>query len=57
MPAVKLAEGLYSVGILNPGLRIFDIVMSTEYGTTYNSFLLKGKEKTVFLLPGCSYQY
>ena len=49
MSAVKLAEGLYSVGILNPGLRVFDIVMSTEYGTTYNSFLLKGKEKTVLI--------
>ena len=42
MAAMKLAETLYSVGALNPTLRIFDIIMTAEYGTSYNSFLITG---------------
>ncbi|MGI5856916.1 MAG: FprA family A-type flavoprotein [Candidatus Merdivicinus sp.] len=53
MSAVKLLENLYSVGILNPGLRVFDIVMATEYGTSYNSYLVRGGEKTA--LVECSH--
>ncbi|MGL4361699.1 MAG: FprA family A-type flavoprotein [Cellulosilyticaceae bacterium] len=34
------------VGIQDPKLRIFDIVMETKFGTTYNSYLLKASEKT-----------
>ncbi len=46
--AIKVKEGLYYVGVLNPNLRVFDIVMNTEYGTTYNSYLIKD-EKTVLV--------
>ncbi|MCQ4637508.1 FAD-dependent oxidoreductase [Anaerovorax odorimutans] len=46
MKTLKLKEGLYWTGILDPQLRVFDIIMNTEYGTTYNSYLLKGSEKT-----------
>ncbi len=53
MAAVKLLKDLYSVGILNPGLRVFDIVMTTEYGTSYNSYLVRGGEKTA--LVECSH--
>lgn len=51
MAAMKLAENLYSVGALNPALRIFDIIMTAEYGTTYNSFLITG-DKNV-LIDAC----
>ena len=46
MKTLKLKEGLYWTGILDPQLRVFDIIMNTEYGTTYNSYLLQGSEKT-----------
>jgi flavorubredoxin len=49
MATFKVKEGLYSVGILNPNMRIFDIVMSTEYGTSYNSYIVKGKDKTALV--------
>ncbi|MDR2163108.1 MAG: FprA family A-type flavoprotein [Clostridiales Family XIII bacterium] len=43
----KIAEGFTWVGVLDPDLRVFDIVMWTEFGTTYNSYVLKGRDKTV----------
>jgi len=43
----KLNDGFYWVGSLDPDLRIFDIVMYTKFGTTYNSYILKGEDKTV----------
>ena len=46
MKTVELKKNLYWTGIKDPGLRIFDIIMMTEFGTTYNSYLLKGSEKT-----------
>lgn len=47
MAAKKITEDFYWVGTLDPDLRVFDIVMQTEFGTTYNAYLLKGTEKTV----------
>lgn len=47
MEHLKLSEGLYWIGIEDFNLRTFDVVMHTEYGTSYNSYLLKGSEKTV----------
>ena len=52
MSAVKVLDGVYSVGAMNPSMRVFDIVMRTEYGTTYNSYLVKGTDKTA-LVEGC----
>lgn len=49
MAVEKITDGIWSVGILNPNLRVFDIVMSTDYGTTYNSYLVKGSEKTALV--------
>jgi len=48
MGAFKLADNVYSVGVKDPDLRIFDIVMETQTGTTYNAFLMKG-EKSVLI--------
>ncbi len=30
-------------------MRVFDIVMETDYGTSYNSYLVKGREKTALI--------
>ena len=48
MSAIKLKENLWSVGVLNPALRVFDIVMESKYGTSYNAYLLTG-EKNVLI--------
>ncbi|MEG0562000.1 MAG: FAD-dependent oxidoreductase [Cetobacterium sp.] len=45
MDSFKIKENLYWVGALNPDLKIFDIIMETQFGTTYNSYILKGSEK------------
>lgn len=47
MPAIKARDNIYYVGALDKDLRVFDIVMYTEYGTTYNAYLVKGKDKSV----------
>jgi len=46
MKTLKLNDSLYWTGVLDPDLRTFDIIMHTEFGTTYNSYILKGSEKT-----------
>jgi flavorubredoxin len=48
---LQIKPGIYSVGVLNPNMRIFDIVMRTEYGTSYNSYLVKDKQ--IALIDGC----
>ncbi|MDR2355597.1 MAG: FAD-dependent oxidoreductase [Clostridiales Family XIII bacterium] len=45
MKSKQIAKDFYWVGSLDPDLRVFDIVMETEFGTTYNSYVLKGSEK------------
>ncbi len=42
--AVQLDDGVYWVGALDPGLRTFDIILSTANGTTYNAYLIEGSE-------------
>lgn len=49
MKSLQLKPQLYWIGSLDPNLRIFDIIMETEFGTTYNSYVLKGSEKTALV--------
>jgi len=49
MANVTLAPDVYCVGVNDPGLTVFDIVIPTEHGTTYNSYLVKGREKTALI--------
>lgn len=49
MGSVRITDDIYYVGVLNPNLRVFDIVMVTEYGTSYNSYVVKGSEKTAVI--------
>lgn len=42
--AVELTDDVYWIGALDPTLRIFDIILSTANGTTYNAYLVKGSE-------------
>jgi flavorubredoxin len=49
MATVPLAPGVHSVGVKDPGLTVFDIVIPTKYGTTYNAYLVRGTEKTALV--------
>ena len=42
---IEIKPGLYWIGAEDPGLRTFDDLFPTEQGTTYNSYLIKGKDK------------
>lgn len=46
---MQLKQGIDYVGILDRDLRVFDIIMETEFGTTYNSYIVKGTEKTALI--------
>ncbi len=45
----NIAPGVDWVGILDFDIKTFDVVMETKYGTTYNSYLVRGKEKTALI--------
>ena len=49
MPAAEITKDVYWVGVQNPGLRIFDVIMRTEWGTSYNSYLIRGAKKTALV--------
>ena len=44
---MKMTETIAYVGMQNPGMRTFDIIMRTEYGTTYNSYLIMGEKNVL----------
>ncbi len=45
MLPVKISEGVHWVGALDPQLRVFDIIMKADHGTTYNAYLITGGDK------------
>lgn len=47
MKTKEITNDLFWIGNLDPSLRLFDIVIQTEHGTSYNSYVLKGSEKNV----------
>ncbi len=47
MGVIKLKDNVYSVGVLNPCLRIFDVIMETQFGTSYNAYLLTGDKNVL----------
>ena len=48
MPRIlEIKPNFYWIGALDPTLRTFDIVMTTEFGTSYNAYLLKTTEGCV----------
>lgn len=47
MKTVEIKPDIFWVGVKDPNLRVFDIVMKTPWGTTYNSYIVKGKKVAV----------
>ena len=45
----KITDSIFSVGVLNPNVRIADVVVKTSNGTTYNSYVVKGSEKIALI--------
>jgi len=45
----KLTEDIFWVGVKDDALRVFDITMYTEFGTTYNAYLVLGSEKSAII--------
>ena len=45
----KLKENIYSIGVLNPNIRMSDIIVPCPYGTTYNAYLVKGSNKIALI--------
>lgn len=46
---LKVRDDIYWIGALDFDIRTFDVIMYTEYGTTYNSYVVKGTEKTAVI--------
>jgi flavorubredoxin len=44
---VKIIDDITWIGITDPDLRTFDIIMETKFGTTYNSFFINADKKTI----------
>ncbi len=44
---INITDDVKWIGILDYDIKTFDIVMTTEYGTTYNSFFINAEKKTL----------
>jgi NADH oxidase (H2O-forming) len=44
---IDITKDVKWIGVLDNDIRTFDIVMNTEFGTTYNSFFINAEEKTI----------
>lgn len=47
MSAQQLKNDVFWVGVKNPELRIFDIIMETKKGTTYNSYVINDEKVAI----------
>ncbi len=45
----KITNSVYYTGVMNPNLRVFDVIMRTDNGTSYNSYLVRGSEKNALI--------
>jgi flavorubredoxin len=44
---LQLTPDVQWIGVLDPDLVTFDVVMETRYGTTYNSYFINARKKTI----------
>ncbi|MDF1526159.1 MAG: FprA family A-type flavoprotein [bacterium] len=44
MSAIQLAPGVHWIGAIDKDIRVFDVIMKAEQGTTYNSYLVQGSK-------------
>ncbi|MDO5022728.1 MAG: FprA family A-type flavoprotein [Eubacteriales bacterium] len=46
---MEIKPNIFYCGVQNPELRVFDIIMSTPFGTSYNAYLIKGEKYAALL--------
>ena len=44
MAVNRITDHIFSVGVMNPSLRVFDIVMEAKYGTSYNAYFIDDRK-------------
>ena len=44
---IEIVPEVKWIGVLDPGLQVFDIVMETGYGSTYNAYFIDAHKKTL----------
>ncbi len=44
---LKVTDDVKWIGVLDPDIVTFDVVMETKYGTTYNSYFINADKKTI----------
>lgn len=49
MKELNITKGISWIGAIDHNLRVFDIIMYTEFGTSYNSYIVEGSEKTALV--------
>ncbi|MEA3490627.1 MAG: FprA family A-type flavoprotein [Campylobacterota bacterium] len=47
--ATQIKEDIYYIGVSDPELRVFDIIMKTANGTTYNAYVVRSDDGFVVL--------
>lgn len=47
MDTFKVKNNIFWTGVLDPNLKVFDIIMKTEHGTTYNSYFIDDEKKVL----------
>lgn len=47
MNNINLKENIYWIGVKDPDLKVFDIIMKTDYGTTYNAYLINDEKVAI----------
>ncbi|WP_419770952.1 MAG: FprA family A-type flavoprotein [Candidatus Marinarcus sp.] len=46
---VEISKDIYFIGVFDPEIRTFDIIMKTSNGTSYNSYLIKTSEGIIIV--------
>ncbi len=46
---MEIKPNIFYCGVQNPEMRVFDIIMKTPYGTSYNAYLVKGEEEAALI--------
>lgn len=46
--AFEVKKDIYWTGVVDKDLKVFDIIMETEFGTTYNAYFIDDEKKVLF---------
>ena len=49
MTVLPIGDRIFEVGASHPDRQLFDCLMPTPHGTTYNAYLIEGSEKTALI--------